>query len=108
MLGDVSHSFISSDPVVYAGTLGAILLTWGSIYAFVIHPRAQEHAKHEAERHALEKALNDKLNMRYQFIDGIPEFPGMTFAVEPAAVRMRKAEDKISEFEGKIKSLEGE
>jgi hypothetical protein len=99
MLADVAHNFISSDPVVYAGTLGAILLTWGSIWAFVIHPRAQEHKKHEAERFALKKELDDRENLRHQFIDGIPEFPGMTFAVKPAAVRMREAENRLDLLE---------
>ena len=96
MIADVAHNFISSDPVVYAGTLGAILLTWGSIWAFVIHPRALEHVKHEAERRALQKELDDRDNLRHQFIDGVLEVPGMTFAVKPAAVRMRELEDRVN------------
>ena len=99
MIAEVSHNFISSDPVVYASTFGAILLTWGSIYAFVIHPRAQEHCKHEAERAALRQALSDKDNLRHQFIDGVPEFPGMTYAVKPAAVRLREIEDRLDLLE---------
>jgi len=96
MLGEVAHNFLSSDPVVYAGTLGAIFLTWGSIYAFVIHPRAQEHCKHEEERAALRQALSDKDNLRHQFIDGVSEVPGMTAEIKPAAVRLRDVEHEIA------------
>ena len=92
MLG-ASHGTLSTDPLLYLGTLGGVALTWGTLYIRVIYPRAQAHKQHEAERSDLRRKLADRDELRSGFLDGVPEVPGMTPAVKPAAVRVAELEE---------------
>lgn len=89
-----SHAFdIFHYWLALAGGVLGVLLTAGTLYIRVIHPRAQEHKIHEAERANLRQQLQSKIDGRNDFLDGVAEVPGMTPAVPPAAVRVRVLED---------------
>jgi hypothetical protein len=98
MLATAAHN-IFRDWATYVSVVLGMLLTAGTIYIRVIYPRAQAHKIHEAERAGLQKALSDKETYRGSFLDGVPEVPGMTPAVKPAAERLRALEDWREQFE---------
>ena len=72
MLG-ASHGTLSTDPLLYLGTLGGVALTWGTLYIRVIYPRSQDHKKHEAER----EKLRDELARRGAGLDALPDRVGL-------------------------------
>jgi hypothetical protein len=93
MLAAVAAHNIFRDWLTYISIVVGICLTAGTLYIRVIYPRSQQHKIHEKERQNLRQQLDDKDKLHNGFLDGVEEVPGMTSAVEPAAVRVRILEE---------------